>query len=283
MTSTNPFPGPNMKKSQNNYVPPTLDEEERNRILMEQMPQVRYIARHIHDRLPQHVPIEDLVHAGVLGLMDALTRYDEGRQVQFKTYAKFRIRGAILDSLRELDWSPRDLRRKARQIESVSARLSHELGRAPSEQEIAAELNLSLDSFQHLLAELDGLDLGSFHIESGDREHDDDLCEYLPGNPEESPYFLTMKSELHAYLVRAIQELSEKEQQVLSLYYYEELTMKEAGAVLGVGESRVSQIHSLALLRLRTRLQALLAGKQMPPQLAEQAILSTLEGTWKKY
>ncbi len=272
-----------MKKSQNNYVPPTLDEEVRNRILMEQMPQVRYIARHIHDRLPQHVPIEDLVHAGVLGLMDALTRYDEGRQVQFKTYAKFRIRGAILDSLRELDWSPRDLRRKARQIEIASARLSHERGRSPTEQELAAELGLTLDSFQHLLAELDGLDLGSFHIEGGDREHDDDLCEYLPGNPEESPYFLTMKSELHAFLVRAIQELSEKEQQVLSLYYYEELTMKEAGAVLGVGESRVSQIHSLALLRLRTRLQTLLAGKQMPPHLAEQAVRSTLENTWKKY
>jgi RNA polymerase sigma factor for flagellar operon FliA len=272
-----------MKKPQSNYVPPTLDEEERNRILMEQMPQVRYIARHIHDRLPQHVPIDDLVHAGVLGLMDALTRYDEGRQVQFKTYAKFRIRGAILDSLRELDWSPRDLRRKARQIETASARLSHELGRSPTELEIAAELGLGLDDFQHLLAELDGLDLGSFHIEGSDKDHDDDLCEYLPGNPEESPYFLTMKSELHSFLVRAIQELSEKEQQVLSLYYFEELTMKEAGAVLGVGESRVSQIHSLALLRLRTRLQSLLAGKQMPPHLAEQAVRATMENAWKRY
>jgi len=272
-----------MKKPQNNYVPPALDEEVRNRILMEQMPQVRYIARHIHDRLPQHVPIEDLVHAGVLGLIDALTRYDEGRQVQFKTYAKFRIRGAILDSLRELDWSPRDLRRKARQIEIASAHLSHELGRSATEPEIAAELGLTLDAFQHLLAELEGLDLGSFHIESGDREQDDDLCEYLPGNPEESPYFLTMKSELHQFLVRAIQELSEKEQQVLSLYYYEELTMKETGAVLGVGESRVSQIHSLALLRLRTRLQSQLAGKQISPHVAEQAIRSTMEDAWKKY
>ncbi len=272
-----------MKNPQNNYAPPTLDEEVRNRILLEQMPQVRYIARHIHDRLPQHVPIEDLVHAGVLGLIDALTRYDEGRQVQFKTYAKFRIRGAILDSLRELDWSPRDLRRRARQIEIASARLSHELGRSATEQEIATEIGLGLDAFQHLLAELEGLDLGSFHIEGGDKERDDDLCEYLPGNPDESPYFLTMKSELHQFLVRAIDELSEKEQQVLSLYYYEELTMKEAGAVLGIGESRVSQIHSLALLRLRTRLQSLLAGKQMPPHIAEQAVRTTLEDAWKKY
>jgi RNA polymerase sigma factor for flagellar operon FliA len=272
-----------MKKPQNNYVPPTVDEELRNRILMEQMPQVRYIARHIHDRLPQHVPLEDLVHAGVLGLMDALTKYDEARQVQFKTYAKFRIRGAILDSLRELDWSPRDLRRKARQVETAAARISHELGRAATEQEIAAELGFTLESFQRLLGELEGLDLGSFHIESSDKDHDDDLCEYLPGNPEESPYFLTMKSELRGMLIGAIEELSEKEQQVLSLYYYEELTMKETGAVLGVGESRVSQIHSLALLRLRTRLQTLLAGKTIQPHLADQAVRTALEGAWKRY
>src|SRR6266568_3034638 len=259
------------------------DPEERERILMEQLPQVRYIARRIHERLPRHVALEDLVHAGVLGLIDALHKYDGAKHVQFGCYAKFRIRGAILDSLRELDWSPRDLRRKARLIETTTARISHELGRSATEQEIATELGLTLDSFQHLLGELEGLDLGSFHVENSDRDHDDDICEYLPGNPEESPYFLTMKSELRQFLVRAIEELSEKEQQVLSLYYYEELTMKEVGAALGVGESRISQIHSLALLRLRTRLQSLLTGKQMPPNLAEQAVRSTLEGAWKKY
>ena len=272
-----------MTNPQNNYEPPPLDEEVRNRILMEQMPQVRYIARQIHDRLPQHVAIEDLVHAGILGLMDALTKYDETRQVQFKTYAKFRIRGAILDSLRELDWSPRDLRRKARLIEKASARLGHELGRSATEQELASELGLTLDSFQHLLGELEGLDLGSIHIEGNGKDRDDDICEYLPGNPEESPYFLTAKSELHTFLVRAIEELNEKEQQVLSLYYYEELTMKEIGAVLKVGESRVSQIHSLALLRLRNRLESCLAGKQIMPHLAEHAVVTALEGAWKKY
>jgi RNA polymerase sigma factor for flagellar operon FliA len=214
--------------------------------------------------------------------MDAITKYDEARQVQFKTYAKFRIRGAILDSLRELDWSPRDLRRKARLIEVTTARLNHELGRSATEPEIATELGLTLENFQRLLGELEGLDLGSFHIDGGDKDHDDDLCEYLPGNPEESPYFLTMKSEMRQHLIRAIEELSEKEQQVLSLYYYEELTMKETGAVLGVGESRVSQIHSLALLRLRTRLQSLLAGKQIAPHLAAQAVQTALEGVWKR-
>lgn len=264
---------------------PTQDEEVRNRLVMEQMPQVRYIARHVHDRLPQHVPLEDLVHAGVLGLMDALSKYDETREVQFKTYAKFRIRGAILDSLRELDWSPRDLRRKARQVEEAAERVSHALGRSASEQEIADELGLPLEDFQHLLGQLEGLDLGSFHVENGDKDHDEDLCEYLPGNPEESPYYLTMKSELRSLLARAIHELSEKEQQVLSLYYYEELTMKEAGAVLGIGESRISQIHSLALLRLRTRLEAKLTSEKMPPRMAAEAIRTALEGhmngTWK--
>ena len=261
------------------------DEETRNRLLMEQMPQVRYIARHIHDRLPQHVPLEDLVHAGVLGLMDALNKYDGAREVQFRTYAKFRIRGAILDSLRELDWGPRELRHKARQVEQATERLSHALGRAATEQEISAELGLSLEAFQQLLGELEGLNLGGFHLESGDRGRDEDLCDYLPGNPEESPYYLTMKSELRTLLARAIQELSEKEQQVLMLYYYEELTMKETGAVLGIGESRVSQIHSLALLRLRTRLEATLTGKKMPPKMAAEAIHTALTGTgtetWK--
>ena len=276
-----------MKKSLPQYEPPTMDEEARNRLLMEQMPQVRYIARHIHDRLPAHVPLEDLVHAGVLGLMDALTKYDDARQVQFKTYAKFRIRGAILDSLRELDWSPRDLRRKARQVEAAAARIGQELGRAATEQEIATEMGFTLESFQRLLGELEGLDLGSFHVESGDREQDDDMAEYLPGDPEENPYLLTVKSELREVLARAIGELSEKEQQMLSLYYFEELTMKETGAVLGVGESRVSQMHSLALVRLRSRLQTLLAGRTIPPQLADQAVRTALQGTmegrWKRY
>ena len=272
-----------MKKPRLHYQPPTMDEEVRNRILMEQMPQVRYVARHIHDRLPQHVPLEDLVHAGVLGLMDALTKYDQARHVQFQTYAKFRIRGAILDSLRELDWGPRDLRRRARQVETAAARISHRLGRSATQAEIAAELGFPLESFQRLLGELEGLDLGSGHNASGNQAHNDDLCGYLPGNPEESPYCLTMKSEMHGMLVRAIEVLSQKEQQMLALYYYQELTMKETGAMLGVGESRVSQIHSLALPRLRTRLQTLLARRKIPPQLAHPAVRSALDGTWKSY
>jgi RNA polymerase sigma factor for flagellar operon FliA len=261
-----------------------FDEQERNRLLVEELPQVRYIARHIHDRLPQHVSLEDLVHAGVLGLIDALQKYDASKNVQFKTYAKFRIRGAILDSLRELDWSPRDLRRKSRKLEEVTARLATELGHAPSEQEIAKELGMELDEFQHMLTELDGLDLGSLQVESGNDGHAEDLCEFLPGDPEQSPYFLCLKTEMRQLLAKSIGELSEKEQQVLSLYYYEELTMKEVGAVLGIGESRVSQIHSLAVVRLRSRLQQLLAGKEVSASVLASHISGTLGGgAWKRY
>lgn len=242
-----------------------FDENERNRLLMEEMPQVRYIARHIHDRLPPHVSLDDLIHAGVIGLIDALNKFDSNKNVQFKTYAKFRIRGAILDSLRELDWSPRDLRRKARLLEQTISRLGSELGRSATEQEIAAELSMPLDDFQSLLRELDGLDLGSLQVESTFDGQEQDLCEYLPGDPEETPYFLCLKAEVRQLLARAISELSEKEQQVLSLYYHEELTMKEVGAVLGIGESRVSQIHSLAVVRLRAQLQRLVATKPIPP------------------
>src|SRR5271168_4763456 len=142
------------------------EKEERDRILLEQLPQVRYLARRIHERLPRHVPLEDLIHAGVIGLIDALNKFDNSKHVQFGSYAKFRIRGAILDSLREMDWGPRELRRKARRVEEAERKLSMELSRAPTETEVAAELKMDLREFQQLLRELDGLEVGSLHLES---------------------------------------------------------------------------------------------------------------------
>jgi RNA polymerase sigma factor FliA len=232
-------------------------EAERERVLMEQLPQVRYIARRIHGRLPRHVPFEDLVHAGVVGLIDALNKFDQSKHVQFSSYAKFRIRGAILDSLRELDWSPRELRRKGRLVEQAYSQLSGKLGRAPSESELAQELGLQLHELQSLLAELDGLELGSLRVESHRDGKEEDLTDFVPGKPEETPFFFCLRSEMKHLLEQAISELPEKESKVLALYYYEELTMKEVGAALGIGESRVSQIHSLAMVRLRARLTLL--------------------------
>jgi RNA polymerase sigma factor for flagellar operon FliA len=235
------------------------DKEERERILLEQLPQVRYLARRIHERLPRQVPLEDLVHAGVIGLIDALNKFDRTKHVLFATYAKFRIRGAILDSLREMDWGPRELRRKARRVEEAHHKLSLALCRAPMENEMAAELGLGLKEFQHLLGELDSLEVGSLRIESPADGKEEDLCDYLPNAPEDTPFFRCQRSEMQDLLARVIAELPDKEQQVLALYYFEELTMKEVGVVLGIGESRVSQIHSLAVLRLRSRLGDLMA------------------------
>ena len=240
------------------------DDEERERLLLEQLPQVRYIARRIHERLPRHVPFEDLVHAGVVGLIDALHKYDRSKHVQFGSYAKFRIRGAILDSLREMDWSPRDLRRKARRLEEANNTLRSQLGRNPSQPELAAELGIDLRGLQLLLGEIDGLEVGSLRVQSRQDGKEEDLCEYLPDDPEETPLLLCLRSEMKELLTRAIEELPEKERQVLALYYYEELTMKEVGAVMGVGESRVSQIHSMAVVRLRARLAEITAVRSPP-------------------
>ena len=261
----------NMSEASKNAYTAWASESERESILLEQLPQVRYIARRIHERLPRHVPLEDLVHAGVLGLIDALHKFDHSKHVQFGSYAKFRIRGAILDSLRELDWSPRDLRRKARRVEEAHNKLRSELGRNPSEPELAAELGMDLRGLQLLLGEIDGLEIGSLRVASPRDGKEEDPCEYLPDDPEETPLLLCLRSEMKDLLTRAISDLPEKEKQVLALYYFEELTMKEVGAVLGVGESRVSQIHSMAVVRLRARMGELTSSRQPPQRAAGMA------------
>ncbi len=225
----------------------------RDLLLMEHLPTVRYLARRIHERLPQHVELDDLVSAGVVGLIDAFSKFDHKKKVQFKSYAQFRIRGAILDSLRTLDWSPRELRRKGRAVEEAIRTVTQQVGRAPSEQEIAKELELTLAEYQLLLGDLKGLEIGSLHMERSEDSGDEELA-YIPGSPEEDPLFRCLKGEMKQRLADAIDELPEKERMVLTLYYYEELTMKEIGLTLGVVESRVSQIHSSAVLRLRVAL-----------------------------
>jgi RNA polymerase sigma factor FliA len=228
--------------------------ENSDQLLLEQLPQVKYIARRIHERLPQHVPFDDLVHAGIVGLIDAMHKYDASKNVRFASYAKFRIRGAILDSLRDMDWSPRDLRRKARRLEATMQKLQTELGHSATEPELAEAMGMTLEEFQHMLDEIRGLEVGSLQIESLEDGRETDLSETIAGPPDQDPLSLYMRTERKQMLATAIAELPEREQQVLALYYQEELTMKEVGAVLGVGESRVSQIHSVAVSRLRATL-----------------------------
>jgi RNA polymerase sigma factor for flagellar operon FliA len=232
---------------------------ERDRLLLEHLPTVRYLARQIHERLPQHVELEDLVSAGVVGLIDAFSKFDHTKKVQFKSYAQFRIRGTILDSLRMLDWSPRELRRKGRAVEEAIRAATHKVGRVPTEQEIAREMDLDLSAYQQLLGELKGLEIGSLHLERTEGSGDEELA-YIPGSPDDDPLFRCLQGEMKQRLTDAIEELPEKERMVLTLYYYEELTMKEIGLTLGVVESRVSQIHSSAVVRLRAALAGLRSG-----------------------
>jgi len=248
----------------------SLSAEEREQMLLEHMPSVRYIARRIRERLPQHVEVDDLISAGVIGLMDAFNKFDTRKNVQFKSYAQFRIRGAILDSLRDLDWSPRELRRKGRAIEEAVSTLTGQLGRAPSEPEIAAEMQMTLENFQLLLGDLKGLEIGTLHTERNEDAGDDEI-NYIPGPEQDDPFLQCMKSEMRGRLAEAIEELPEREKLVLSLYYFEELTMKEIGMAIGVVESRVSQIHSAAVLRLRSSLSGY--GSKKPVRRAQPTMV----------
>ena len=221
--------------------------------MLKHLPIVRFIARRVHERLPQHVPIEDLYSAGVLGLVDAFVRFDPSKHVLFRTYAQYRIRGAILDSLRTLDWSPRGLRRKARAVEQAIQTLTARFGRSPSDIEIAQKLNIPLAAYQQLLGELKGLEIGTLHSAPSEDSEEDDVV-FLPSRPEDDPLFRYLDGEMRERLTQAIDALPERERMVMTLYYYEEMTMKEIGLILGVVESRVSQIHASAVLHLRARL-----------------------------
>lgn len=228
-----------------------LTEAERDKLLVEHLPTVRYIARKVHERLPQHVEMEDLVSAGTMGLIDAFNKFDHSRHVQFNSYAQFRIKGAIVDSLRAMDWGPRELRRKGRAIEEATRTLTHQLGRSPQEQEIAEQMGMKLGEYQRLLGDLKGLEVGSLHVVHSEGGSEDEIA-YVAGPEEDSPLHTVMEGEIKQRLVDTIEDLPEKERLVLTLYYYEELSMKEIGQVLGVVESRVSQIRSAAIARLRT-------------------------------
>jgi RNA polymerase sigma factor for flagellar operon FliA len=231
---------------------------EQEHVLLEHLPMVRFLARRIHERLPQHVEIEDLVSAGVVGLMDAFSKFDPAKKVQFRSYAQFRIRGAILDSLRTLDWGPRELRRKGRAVEEGIRTLTARLGRPPGEAEVAAELGLDLDAYQQLLGDLKGLEIGTLHVERNEDSGEEELA-YVPGRPEEDPLFCCLRGELEQRLTDAIAHLPERERLVMTLYYYEEMTMREIGLALGVVESRVSQVHASAVVHLRAALKDLAA------------------------
>jgi RNA polymerase sigma factor FliA len=229
--------------------------EERNELVLRELPQVYYVAARLRERLPKQVEMEDLVQAGVIGLLDACRNYDSAKDAQFSTFAKHRIRGAILDNLRKLDWGSRTLRRKAREIAASAAKLETQLGRHALEEEIAADLKMRVDELQSAMAQLDGLFLvGQLANVTGDSDESFDLIESAPSAGKDNPFDLCLEGEMKAQLAAAVSRMSEREQLILSLYYYEELTMKEVSEVVGIAVSRVSQIHAAAMLKLRVTL-----------------------------
>jgi len=249
--------------------------EERNDLVMRELPQVYYVAARIRERLPKNVDMEDLVQAGVIGLIDACRNYDISKDAQFSTFAKFRIRGAILDSLRMLDWGSRTLRRKGRAITASVAKLESKLGRHPMEEEIAAEMDMNVDELQSTLTQLDGLYLvGQRSEPSHDSSESYDLIESAASTGDDNPFDLCLQGERKAQLAEAVSRMSEREQLILSLYYKEELTMKEISKVVGIVVSRVSQIHAAAMIKLRASLSHLHEGAATPTNSLQPALHS---------
>lgn len=244
------------------YEPPPLAAEVREQLILEHLPQVKLIARRIHERLPVSVSLDDLISTGVLGLIAAIDRYDASHDVKLKTYAEYKIRGAILDSLRGLDWAPRQQRKRAKLIEAAIAALEQQHQRMPSEEEIAGYLGLSVGNYQDWLSEVRGLTLGSLE-NAGTEDEGCDLLRYLADSDEQWPSQIVERAELERLLAEAIEKMPSLERTVLSLYYYEEMTLREIAKIVGLHESRISQLKSQAILRLRSYMQ-----KRWPQQRA---------------
>ena len=227
--------------------------EERERLILEHLPQVRLIARRIHERLPESVSLDDLVSTGTIGLIAAIDRFDPAHNVKLKTYAEYKIRGAILDSLRGLDWAPRQQRKRAKQIEAAIALAEQRLHRSPTEEEIAKELGLDLAEYHEWLVDIRGINLGS--LEASPDDDGRNLLKYISDDQENWPSRVMERSELQRLLAEAIDKMPRTERIVISLYYHEELTLREISKVINLHESRISQLKSQGILRLRTYLE----------------------------
>ena len=233
-----------------------IDSLLREQLIQECAPLIKYIAGRIAFRLPPNIDIDDVITSGIIGLIDAIDKFDPQRGVKFRTYAEFRIRGAMLDELRSLDMTPRSIRYNARKLEEVRTELEHKLGRAPSNEEAAERLGMKVEKINEIINQANGVsfisleELGYSFEDGKERDLDTLLNEYLL-----DPSLRLRINEIKEIIAEAIKELDEKQRLVITLYYYEELTMKEIGMVLGVTESRVSQLHGIALKQLRKKFE----------------------------
>lgn len=232
------------------------DAEERERQVKDFLPFIKYQAIRVARRLPYNVNAEDLMHSGVLGLLDALDKYDPSRGVKLKTYAEFRIRGAILDEVRNMDWASRSIREKMKRLDEAYSHLERKFKRPPTDDEMADAMGIDLEKYANLVREARGVGLVSLEdLFPSEAKDPMELMDLQRGNDLHDEYIL---KEMRTKVLETLESLPDRERVVLSLYYYEELTMKEIGLVLGVTESRVSQIHSKAIMTLKARLKRVL-------------------------
>jgi RNA polymerase sigma factor for flagellar operon FliA len=244
-------------KQKSSEIPPPLKEQ----IVLEHTPLIRYIVNRIAVRLPSHIDLDDLHNTGVIGLMDAIEKYDPDKNCKFKTYAEFRIKGAILDQLRSLDWVPRSVRQKSRKLERAYGEVEQRLGRMASEDEVADSLGLQIEKFHELLNQVRGISMINLEEVRGtnaDGDRSGTFADIVEDVNSENPFATLKLTEMKSVVADTIASLPEKERLVISLYYYEDLNMKEIGGILGITESRVCQIHTKSVLRLRSKLKGIL-------------------------
>jgi RNA polymerase sigma factor for flagellar operon FliA len=232
--------------------------QKRQELIVKYTPLIKYIANRIAIRLPSHIDIEDIVHTGVLGLMDAIEKFDPTRGVKFETYAEFRVKGAILDELRAMDWVPRSVRKIATWLETAGAALEKKLGRPAYDEELAEAMDIEVDKLHGFLSRAGGISLLSLEMVINKSDGKRPLMDFLAAKDDNNPVESMKLVEMRDIVADCIELLPEKEKLVISLYYYDELTMKEIGSVLKLTESRVSQIHTKAVMRLRGKLRRML-------------------------
>ncbi len=250
---THPVPAAAAAAGESVEPPEPFDRDNREQIIKDYVPLVKFVAYRIAARLPSHVELDDLINSGILGLMDAIEKFEPSRNIKFKTYAELRIKGAILDGLRELDWVPRSLRRKKKDIEGAYHSLEQQMGRAATDEEVALHLGMPLEELHKNLDDLKGVTLGTF-VEVGEDGEGESLISFVPDPDAEDPSQTFQATEIKDILREAMDMLPKKERFVVQLYYFDELTMKEIGTLLNITESRVSQLHTKAMLRLRGKL-----------------------------
>lgn len=236
-----------------------VDGKLRDQLIMDYAPLIRFVAQRIASRLPSNIDIDDLISSGVIGLMDAIEKYDPSRDNKFKTYAEFRIRGAILDELRSQDWVPRSVRDKAKRIERTYAELEQRYGRAVTDMEISDALGMDLEEYHDMVAKVKAVTLLSVDDLSVPYQNErKSLLDLLENTNSRNPFSQLKNKSVRNLLMENIEELPEKQKLVLSLYYYEDLNLKEIGKILEVTESRVSQLHTQAVEKLRSKLKNVL-------------------------